>query len=320
MFRTPSKLLQRDKKREQGIREPKEEQDDKDSIEMADENNWNKNLKVPILTTENFARWKYDIMIILSNRGVWRIVSKEQKAPANIPDDATAAQVAAYNKSVGEWLTTDGKAKEILTRSLDERHHDMIRSCKYAFQIWEVIAALYEQKTGTSVLLAQKEFHDSKWTSDDTALGFFGRLRTVANKLEALGTKMDDSLILSKIISEAPPQYTALKESWEVSLLSGADLKLQDLLGQMVRVEKQYALEVKKVPGGNGGEAFLIEAILRTMLQLRDERSRKGPVLRTGRRCVRSELQEEAVYETERLLGNERRKQEQVTNGERRDR
>lgn len=221
---------------------------------MTDE--WKCPDKLPILTTESFSRWKYEIVIILKNRGLWKITNKEEKPPKALEEGATQQAITAYNKELEAWYAKDEKAKEILTRSLDERHHDMIRSCKYARKIWETIMTLYEQKTGTSVLLAQREFHEIKWTPTDTVLGFFGRLRTVANKLEALGSEVAETLIISKIISEAPVEYSALKESWEVSLLSGVQLNLDSLLGQMVRVERQKnqmkPAEPKTSPGDQG--------------------------------------------------------------------
>ena len=80
-------------------------------------------------------------------------------------------------------------------------------------------------------------------------MGFFGRLRTVANKAEALNAAISSTTIVAKIMSEAPAIYTPLKESWEVTMLSGTKLTLDQLLGQMVRVERQHQLEKGKKGG-----------------------------------------------------------------------
>lgn len=217
--------------------------------------------KLPQLTTDTYARWCYDIKIILTNRDLMKITNNDEKPPKSPDDDANQQRVDDYNKKVKEWLAKDNKAKEILTRSIDSRHHDMIRSCKYAYQIWNTLKTVYENKSGSSVLLTQREFHEAKWTEKDNVLEFFGRLRTIANRLEAMGSKMEDNMIVSKIITEAPAEFIPLKESWEVSLMTGAQLSLDMLLGQMVRVEKHNLMTKPKEADVQHGGAFIGKAV-----------------------------------------------------------
>lgn len=264
MFRTPSKLFKRDsvkdeEKAESSTREDQREDDrnpekkkpSKKSraptppAEMTEQvdSEWTKIPdKLPIRTSESYSRWRYDIEIILRVRDLWMIIQGKEKVPKDPGDSADSASKASYRKELNAWFLKDNKAKEVLTRSLDGRHHDMIRSCKWAQNIWSTIKAVYEQNTGTSVLHVMRELHDIKWTQGDSVMGFFGRIRTVANKAEALDAAIAESQILAKIMSEAPVIYTPLKESWEVSMLSGAELTIDQLLGQMVRVERQHEM------------------------------------------------------------------------------
>ena len=263
MFRTPSKLVKRDLDKEkkadqstsedQRSKEPKPPKKERHPSPPRSEtkmttqpDEWNKVPdKLTILTSESYARWRYDIEIILSVRGLWKITTGDEKAPDR-PDDLAAVSAdirRIYYKDLNAWLLKDNKAKEILTRSLDSQHHDVIRSCKLASRIWSTLKTLYESNTGTSVLQVTREFHNMKWRLDDSVMGFFGRLRTVANKAEALNAAISSTTIIAKIMSEAPAVYTPLKESWEVTMLSGTKLTLDQLLGQMVRVERQHEQE-----------------------------------------------------------------------------
>lgn len=262
MFRTPSKLVKRDadkstseEQRDKKEKEPeKQKQVKKERFpsppkaepEMSNESEFAKiPEKLPLLTADSYARWRYDIEIILRVRGLWRMTQGEEKPPATPDQLADRAAKEQFNKEMHDWYLKDNKAKEILTRSLDSRHHDMIRACKYAQKIWSLIKTLYEQNTGTSVLQVQREFHAMKWKNDDTVMGFFARLRTVANKSEALDSKITDTTIIAKVMAEAPAVYTPLKESWEVTMLAGTALTLDQLLGQMIRVEKSQPEKTK---------------------------------------------------------------------------
>src|SRR2546421_11107051 len=124
------------------------------------------------LNSTNYARWKYDVDVILQARGLVKIVVGEDKLPTKVKADADAAIKEKYIADYNAWITRDARAKEILTRSLDERHHDMIRSQTTAYGIFKTIKNVYEQKSASNVFMAQREFHETKWKRDTTALGF----------------------------------------------------------------------------------------------------------------------------------------------------
>lgn len=204
--------------------------------------------KLPILASDNYARWKYDIEVVLRVRELWNVVSGRDAVPVNPGAGATAEAKAAFQKEANEWVTKDYKAKEVICRSLDSLHHDMIRSYKYSSQIWNCLKGVYEQNTGTSVLMIQREFYAIKWEPADKIMAYYTRLRSCANKAEAIGKKFEETAILAKMMADLPNSFTALKESWEISLLTnaGAALTVDQLLSQLIRVEKQHEAETSQ--------------------------------------------------------------------------
>ena len=191
-----------------------------------------------LLTSDSYARWKYDVEVVLLVRGLLNVTNGRDQMPERPPTTAPADEQQRYRNELKEWIMRDAKAREIIARSLDNRHHDMIRGCRYAIEMMDLFEHLYTQKSSTNVLFAMKEFHDCKWTKGDSVMSFYAKLRCVANKLESMKSKLDDTMLLSKVINEAPTRFQVLKESWEVSLLAGNQLKMEDLLGQMLRIEK----------------------------------------------------------------------------------
>lgn len=196
--------------------------------------------KLPVLTSDNYSRWAFDIEIILKNRDLWKIVDGTEKYPAALAAGADADAKRARANEVSAYVKKDTKAQEIITRSLDAIHHDMIRSCRFSSDMWSTLSAVYQVTTESSKLIAQREFHELKWKPDETVMSFYCRLRNCSNALELIGSKLDDNTVLAKFVAEAPAQYTALKESWEVSMLAGTKLTMSQLLQQLVRVEKQH--------------------------------------------------------------------------------
>lgn len=219
--------------------------------------------KLPLLTSDSYPRWKYDIQIVLEVRGVWRVAIGKEK-PAAVPRKPTTAvdgdektqtrkdaelkyqqDVVAYKASLADWNTKDAKAREILTRSLDDRHHQMIRSCVTAHAILMAMQTLYEQKTSSNIFLATQQFHALKWTADTDAMTFVSKLKGLASNMESLGEAPTEATIISKVINELPKSFAILKETWEVTMIAGIDLKLNDLLSQLVKCEANRKAEGK---------------------------------------------------------------------------
>lgn len=225
--------------------------------------------KLPILTATSYARWKFDIQIILEVRDVWRVASGKDKLgnpprkPTTGADGAEGSdprkaaelkyqqEVVSYKAALADWVTRDAKAREIISQSVDDRHHEMIRSSATAFGMITTLQQLYEQKSSSNVFMATREFHEVKWTSDTTAMSFVARLKAVASKLETLGEKVSDAMLMSKIINELPHSFQILKETWEINTLHGSDLTVNDLLSQLVRMEagKKHDKKVSESSG-----------------------------------------------------------------------
>lgn len=136
--------------------EEEEGEDDEEDMASKSEDSWSKIPdKLPLLTSETYARWAYDIKVILQVRDLLNITIGKENPPGALDPAATADQKKKYKDDCNAWIVKDAKAKEVLTRSLDSYHHDLIRSCGYARQIFETLRNVYEQKSGTTVLLAQ---------------------------------------------------------------------------------------------------------------------------------------------------------------------
>ena len=155
-------------------------------------------------------------------RDLWQVASGRLKPPT-VPTKPTSAKdgaegsetrkaaevkyeiaVKTYKEQLSDWNLKDARAREILTRSMDDRHHEMIRSCVTAMGMFNTLQQVYEQKSASTVFIATREFHELRWTGDTSAITFVSRLRSIASKLESLGEKISDAMLMSKIMNELP--------------------------------------------------------------------------------------------------------------------
>ena len=234
--------------------------------------------KLPILTKSSFTRWKFEMLIILASKDLSDVTLGNDKAPEppqlpalpQVNDILNQDEVNAYNmvaaqrqvladdfsKAKKNWTRKDAEAMTLLSRSLDDHHHLMIRGCGHSRHIWAQLLMLYEQKTATSVFLAQRELHECKWKSSSTALSFIAELRQIAARLDSLGEPVTEGMVISKIMNELPTPYQHLRDQWEIGTLGGMRLNLDDLQSQLIRVESLHEAR-KKSSHQQHGEALL---------------------------------------------------------------
>jgi hypothetical protein len=144
---------------------------------------------------------------------------------------------AKYFAEKAAYVLRDAKAREVISYSLDDRHHSMIRDCMTSHAMMSTLVQLYEQKTETSLLYVQQEFHALRWRKGINALGFISEVRSLSNRLEVLGAPLSEGMIIAKVLGELPQPFQAIRDQWELATLGGTTLKLVNLEGQLLRME-----------------------------------------------------------------------------------
>jgi hypothetical protein len=99
---------------------------------------------------------------------------------------------------------------------------------------------LYEQKSETISFQTQREFHDLQWKRGQNVLEYLSELRTVCNKLEILGVKMSEGVIIAKVLEQLPKPYQNLRDQWDMAFLGGVAPTFKDLEAQLFRLEQRY--------------------------------------------------------------------------------
>jgi hypothetical protein len=240
--------------------------------------------KLPLLSSAtSYPRWKYDMKIILEVRGVLAVASGEDRKPlrpappTNIrvdyskcktPEDKQlvkeqaeqeaaeryAAQVENFEKDLAIWKKKDAKAREVIARSLDERHHQMIRSATTALEMGSLFEDMYERKSSQNVFAATQKNTEVKWTDGMSAMAFVAEVKRLAANLTTLGCHVSDESMIAKILNSLPKAYDNMRESWEINMLAGNDLDLNSLIQQLVRHEERLAVSARPLEQTDGCE------------------------------------------------------------------
>ena len=119
------------------------------------------------------------------------------------------AQIKAHK----EKKTKKSKAKACLFTMVSQTIFTRIMSLKIAKTIWDYFKEEYardEMIKGMHVLNLIKEFELQKVKEFETIKDYSYRLLSIANKVRLLGSKLNDSRIVEKILVKVPERYEAI--------------------------------------------------------------------------------------------------------------
>ena len=119
------------------------------------------------------------------------------------------AQIKAHK----EKKTKKSKAKACLFTMVSQTIFTRIMSLKIAKTIWDYFKEEYARDKmikGMQVLNLIREFELQKIKEFETIKDYSDRLLSIANKVRLLGSKLNDSRIVEKILVTVPERYEAI--------------------------------------------------------------------------------------------------------------
>lgn len=207
--------------------------------------------KVPVvmLTSKNYQRWSYDIKQTLGSKELWEIVTGEETIN---PDESKV-------KERKEWRKKDFSAKAVIGRSLDDQHHAFVRSCDTAKDMWEKLKRINQSGVEWNVDQVSNEYNLLKFAPGMTVNAYFSELSVILQRLETAGEKVSERLVMSKVLTDLPPEYTSLKQSWRLMATQNKDkMTLDELQAQLNALEKESDAEVLQETGPS--KAFTVNS------------------------------------------------------------
>ena len=198
-----------------------------------------------MLSKDNYPRWKRAIMANLEENDLLGVTDGSETRVANAGD---ATQKAKYSG----WPARDAKARRIILMTLDDVTESHCADCKTALEIWTKIKKIKEPSNTDAVMTGLLEFLTTSWKHDDDVNSFLAALSVVKNRINATNdaeVKIQDKLMMAKILISLPPQFATFVEAWH--LVSKPESKLDDLV-EHLRSKERNAIGAKPEPATGG--------------------------------------------------------------------
>ncbi|XP_016755167.2 uncharacterized protein [Gossypium hirsutum] len=180
----------------------------------------------PVFDGDNYQMWAVRMETYLEALDLWEPIEEDYEVPP-LPANPTVAQIKAQK----EKKTRKSKAKACLFAAVSQMIFTRIMSLKSAKEIWDYLKAEYEgdeRIRGMKVLNLIRDFELQKMKESESVKEYSDRLLSIANKVRLLGSELNDSRIVEKLLVTVPEKFeatiTTLENTKDLSKISLAEL------------------------------------------------------------------------------------------------
>jgi len=203
---------------------------------------------LPKLTASSYQRWKFDMIAVLESKGLLEYVNGLVIKP----------ELSSSNhEAVKKWTMEDAKAKSLISITLDDEHHILIRSCSSSKEMWENIVNYREQSSATNKFLCHQQFYEHCFRPEDSISSYLSELNGIVKKLKDLGTELAEETVTAKVINDLPKEYESFRTSWRLGAVGGLKLSFKDLQAQLLVAET--GIRGQDCNQAKAGEALVVK-------------------------------------------------------------
>ncbi|XP_022945777.1 uncharacterized protein LOC111449922 [Cucurbita moschata] len=180
----------------------------------------------PVFDGDNYQMWAVRMETYFEALDLWEAIEEDYEVPP-LPANPTVAQIKLQN----EKKTRKSKAKACLFAVVSQMIFMRIMSLKTAKEIWDYLKAEYERDEricGMKALNLIRDFELQKMEESESVKEYSDRLLSIANKVRLLGSILNDSRIVGKLLVTIPEKFeatiTTLENTKDLSKISLTEL------------------------------------------------------------------------------------------------
>jgi len=210
------------------------------------------------LDDTNYQRWKLQVSLVLKASEVWTVV--DGTAPR--PDDTKAVEQKA-------WDLKDIQAQALIVPLLDKKETNHIYNCGSSHDIWKKLESIHSDVSSLNKQHTLAKFFNFKIGNNKPIIEAYSEIEELARCLNEMGIKMDETAVVTKIVSSLPDdKFHAFKKAWDSVAETSQTMPM--LLGRLRKEELESKQNEDKREtnsqaninayatkfGNNGGQKF----------------------------------------------------------------
>lgn len=163
---------------------------------------------------ENWAVWKFQVRVLMKASEAYSVVDGSEVRP-QLQLNPTAEQSSAHRKALKAWDKLDGMAQKIIATTMGEKSLLHIINCTSANEMWIKLHEIYENKNQTSIHILLQQWFSLQKNAADSISTHIAKVKDLAHRLELLGERISEGMIITKLLMSLPSTYTHFITAWE---------------------------------------------------------------------------------------------------------
>lgn len=174
--------------------------------------------------SETFQVWKFQVTVIFKSRGLWDIVNG-----VKLYSDLTKTEEKE------EWVRKDARAQKVIVTTIDKKLMIHVLNCETSKAMFDKICSIFEQGTEKQKCSLLQDFFNYTYQKGTDMSTHIGKLENITYRLQSLGHKIDETMIISKILVTLPEDYKFFSTAWEST--HSAERTLTNLTARLLAEE-----------------------------------------------------------------------------------
>jgi hypothetical protein len=220
----------------------------------------NKKNTITKLGDDNYYSWSYEMEMLISSKGLWNHCQTEKQQIAELIEfleqNPTNPQADPLNKEQllvaaqkllavkdTKYMSENKKCIALIGLNVDSKFIPIIRSFKYACDVWQALKHNFTSHAGGTILSLKTKFYKAEMEDSQENLNqYLDRIVLLTEKLRELGCPTQEQEICYKVLSSLPEHYNSMTMALMVvdpSKLSIAYLRSQFTLDSALHSSTQ---------------------------------------------------------------------------------
>ena len=179
--------------------------------------------KIEHLNGRNYQSWKYNMKLVLMERGLWRFIEGTEVAP--VSGTATAAAINAYR------LRSD-KVYSLIALSVEKNLQVHISTTTDPKTAWETLKNQFECISIAQVVRLNRRFYAATMDEGTDILEHLTYMTTLAEQLREMKEEISDKKFVTVVLGSLPPSYDNFISSLNTHKIE--DLKWENVKAALI--------------------------------------------------------------------------------------
>lgn len=186
---------------------------------------------------DSYAMWDFEVKILFRAKELMDVVDGSDSLKT----------VEADESKIKKWKSKDAKAQHFILMTIDQQVKPHILTCSSSKEMYDTLKRIYERESSQQKCLLLQELYNFKFDSEKDMMTNICHIQNIAFKLNRLNQPVDDTMIITKILTVLPEQYRHFSSAWDST--SASDRTIDNLKARLVQEESK--LKTTDSDGGN---------------------------------------------------------------------